>query len=147
MSGTGLLRLAGGLVLGATLWGCAPRPVLPDLGPTPSYDGHYIGSVQVSGAASGINASECATNPGVTFDVKNNAFAYTQPHPSVAGTAPALTVAATTTTYNAEIDPDGTIRGESGDVGGTISGKVAGRSISGQINGVLCYYSFSATRG
>jgi hypothetical protein len=111
-----------------------------------SFDGRYQGTVQVTGSASGTKLQDCATDPQMTFDVRNSAFTYTQPHPNVAGTAPTLTVDRTTSAYKATISPAGTISGSSAVFGGTMSGRVAGSHMAGRIIGVLCYYSFVADR-
>jgi hypothetical protein len=116
----------------------APQPV--------SFDGRYEGVVQLSGAASGTDPRNCATEPRISFEVKNNSFVYAQQHPKVAGTAPGLTESVTTAVYNATIAPDGTITGNSGDVGGAMTGQATGNHISGQINGLLCGYTFTAER-
>jgi hypothetical protein len=131
---------------------CSCSSPLPPVGqgataapPPVSYDGHYEGVVQVASAASSTDPRSCATEPHVSFVIRNNRFIYAQQHPKVAGTAPGLTASATTAVYNAAIAPDGTITGNSGD-GGTMVGQATGGHITGQINGLLCGYTFTADR-
>jgi hypothetical protein len=137
--------------LGFAAWGCSgPAPsktgALVPSAPTGTYDGHYEGAVQVTGAASGTSRQQCATDPRISFDVRNGKFVYTQSHPNVAGSAPDLTAQATTPVYNVTIAPDGFISGNSDVFVGTIAGRVTGSHMVGQINGELCYYSFQADR-
>ena len=144
--GRRVARAAMCLALAASAFGCAspgPAPVIP---PSVSYDGHYVGTIQLTGAASGIQPSDCSTPTDLSFDVKNNGFSYAQGHPRVAGTAPDLTQQSTTTVYNARVAPDGSISGTSADFGGTIAGRIDSTGkVTGQINGTLCYYSFAAS--
>lgn len=138
------------------VWGCSrpapPQPATPlatslAAPPAASYDGHYQGTVKVSAVSFGTDPQTCAVDPPFAMDVRNNAFVYVQPHPQIAGTAPGLTAANTTTTYHGSIAPDGTVSGTSDIYGGTIAGHVAGTHMGGQISGVLCSYTFAADRG
>ncbi|HKM63472.1 MAG TPA: hypothetical protein VJY39_13385 [Acidisphaera sp.] len=135
------VRVAGCLALGALAWGCSAPPPAPAPAPPVSYDGQYVGTVQL---ASG--GPECATNPHVSWQVSGNRFTYVQLHPKAAGTAPALTAQSTSATYAVTILPDGTITGDSGNLNGSISGRVTGTHMSGQISGLLCGYTFTADR-
>lgn len=127
--------------------GCATRPAPPSASATKtSFDGRYEGSVQVAGAAVGVNIASCATDPHLTLQVVDNTFTYVQPHPDVAGTAPSLTPEATTATYSASIAADGSISGTSGRSNATIRGGISGTHMSGTIKGILCSYTFTADR-
>jgi hypothetical protein len=147
-----ILRATVYLALGGAVWGCSS----PSTSPTgenaiakpmsTSYDGPYEGTVQFSYVGSGGVPSECAVDPRLSLQVANNSFTYVQIHQNLAGTAPALTGQSTTATYNATIAPDGTIAGNSGDLNGTIQGRVAGPHMSGQIAGLMCGYTFTADR-
>jgi hypothetical protein len=71
------------------------------------------------------------------------------PHPAAVGATPSLRNSATpvyTTSpvHNAFIAPDGTIKGLSNDTNTTMDGRVAGTRMTGQVNGLLCYYAFTA---
>ncbi len=139
------------LVFGATVAGCTNQSAsMAGAGsastPAVSFDGRYVGSVQVSGAASGTDERECATSPQISLQVTNNRFTYLQPHPNLANTAPGVTAQNTAATYVATISADGLISGDSGDLGGTIQGRVSGTHMSGTINGLLCFYEFKADR-
>ena len=73
------------------------------------------------------------------------------PHPAAVGATPPLRDSATpvyTTSpvYTASIAPDGTIKGLSNDTNTTMDGRVAGARMTGQINGLLCRYAFTADR-
>jgi len=145
-----VFRTVAAVALGGMLFGCAGQPPsgagAAPAPPAVSFDGMYRGTVQNTGAGSGIDPKLCAVDPALSLQVSQGAFTYVQPHPAVVGTAPALTAAATTATYSATIAADGTISGTGGDGGGTMTGRVTGGHMAGQINGVLCYYSFSADR-
>ena len=138
------------LALGAAIAGCATQsPSTAGSGASPpaaSFDGRYDGSIQVTGVASAGNIQECATAPQISLQVKNNRFTYAQPHPNLANSAAGVTAQNTMATYNAIVTADGSIRGDSGNLGGTIQGQVSGNHMSGTINGLLCYYSFNADR-
>jgi len=144
------LRAAACLALGVAAWGCSsPPPVSADPGaaaePLPSFDGRYQGVVQLAASGNGGWAFQCATDPRISLQVANNAFVYVQPHRNLEGTSPYLTAEVTTTTYNGAITSDGTVRG-TGTRNGTISGRLTGTHMSGEINGLLCHYTFTAER-
>lgn len=128
-------RIIAGLLLGAAVAGCSSSPAPPaatTAAPQPaSFDGLYQGSVQVSGAAAGTNPQSCETDPRLALQVSGGSFTYVQSHPNLVNTAPSLTPQATTVTYTASIGPDGSIRGNSGSVGGTLQGTVSGTHMSG----------------
>jgi hypothetical protein len=134
--------------LGFAAWGCSGPPASTAAPPPQavSYDGRYEGTIQVTGAAIGTSRQQCATDPRISFDVRNSKFVYSQSHPNFVGTAPDLTPQATTPVYNVTITQDGSLSGNSDVFVGTIAGRVTGSHMAGQINGELCYYSFEADR-
>jgi hypothetical protein len=136
------------IALGCGTWGCAgPQDAQPAASPASvSYDGRYVGTVQVTGAAAGFSNRDCETDPQFTIDVRGNKFTYTQAHSNIAGTSPSLTASSTTSTYSATIASAGTITGDSGDLNGMISGSVVGTHMAGRISGFVCYYTFAADR-
>ena len=151
MSNFGMARAIACLALGCAMWGCARSAPPPNAGPgeTPvsaSFDGRYIGMVQVAGVASSVNPTECAVEPHLLLQVTKGSFVYVQAHPLLAGEMPSATPKATTPTYTATIAPDGTITGSSGDFGGKLLGRVDGTHMTGHISGMLCDYSFTADR-
>ena len=144
------IRVLACLGPGILTWSCAapPRPAASDSVVTSqpaTYDGHYQGTVRLIGAGSGIDPEQCATDPHLALDVARNQFVYEQTHPRVAGSSPGLTAASTSMVYPAAIGPDGTFAGSS-QKGGSISGTITGRHMTGDIQGLLCRYSFSADR-
>ena len=143
-----LLRFIGLLGLVAVTGGCANQPASTSTGSaTPAnFDGRYTGSIQVSGAASGADPQQCATDPRLSVQVTNNAFSYVQSHPNAANTALGFTPEAVSATYTATIDPDGSVSGDSGDLNGVIVGRVSGTHMTGTISGLLCFYTFSVNR-
>ena len=145
-----VLRRLTCLGLGILTWSCTAPPS-PSASPAggvsqiSSYDGHYQGTVQATAAGSGIDPAQCATDSRIAFDVSNGRFVYDQTHPRVAGTSPGLTAANTTTAYTATIAPNGTFSGGS-ERGGTIFGTIKGSHMNGDVQGLLCRYSFFADR-
>jgi hypothetical protein len=137
----GLATLATGLVLG----GCTPPPPPPPPAPVVSYDGTYVGTVTLTGVGAGVPREGCVTNPGLTLQVKNNAFTYVQTHPNSNVTAPGMATVSATTTYTVAVAPNGSFTGQS-EVAGTMSGTISGTHMSGMIEGIVCVYSFSADR-
>jgi hypothetical protein len=137
--------IALGLALAAS--GCASRPPQPVAPPAAaiSYDGAYTGVLRVTGAATSMNQSDCATDPRFSATVTGNRFSFPLPHPAVVKATPSLRDAATPV-YDASIAPDGTIRGFSNNNNTTMDGRVAGTRMTGQVYGLLCYYAFTADR-
>jgi hypothetical protein len=139
---------AGGPVIIVTVVASQPASVTRGQ-PSPggvSFDGRYEGSIEVTGIVAGGAPRQCAVDPRLSLEVRNNAFSYTQQHPNLVNTAPGLTAEATAPTYNATIAPDGSIKGDSGSFSGTLDGTVTGTHMSGTITGFACYYKFSADR-
>jgi hypothetical protein len=138
-------HVATGLALGIALAGCAdqaPQPMPPPM-PAISYDGTYTGTISVSGAATSMKDSDCATDPRFSVNVADNQFSFPLPHPAVSANTPSLRKAATPV-YNASIGPDGTIKGLSNDTNTPMSGRVTGTRMTGRIDGLLCNYTFTA---
>jgi hypothetical protein len=137
--------IALGLALAAS--GCANQPPQSMAPPAAaiSYDGSYTGALRVTGAATSMSQSDCATDPRFSVSVTGNQFSFPLSHPAVVKATPSLRDAATPT-YDASIAPDGTIKGLSNDNNTTMDGRVAGTRMTGQVYGLLCYYAFSADR-
>jgi hypothetical protein len=110
--------------------------------PSPSFDGRYQGSVQVTGVGSGGDRRWCETNRQLSLQVTNHSFTYIQPHPNAPQIA---SVDARTATYTGTISSEGSITGTS-DVNGTIEGRLTGSHMTGTMGGYGCSYSFSADR-
>jgi hypothetical protein len=139
----------GGIALGLALAaaGCAnqtPRPVAAPAAAI-SHDGTYTGTLRVTGGSTGVNPSDCASDPRFSVKVAGNRFSFPLPHPALVKATPALRDAAMAI-YNASIAPDGTIKGFSDDTNTTMDGRVAGTRMTGQVYGLLCYYAFTADR-
>jgi hypothetical protein len=137
------------LGVGLTAAACSDRtqPIAARTPPLPStsFDGRYEGTVRVIGTAVGMKVQDCETTPRIAIDVRNNRFVYVQPHPNVATQVPELREK-TTPTYRATISPNGTISGLSDQTGATMTGRVSGTRMTGEVYGLLCYYSFTADR-
>ena len=154
----GILRGAGSLALGMVVWGCASPPPAQSgaaaMPSTTSYDGHYEGVLQLDQQVQAIAGKpQCATDAQLSLQVTNDQFTYVLTHPNAVGTSPALTAQATTVTYTATIAPDGSISGNGNmsvdgmpSLVGTITGHVSGTHMTGQIEGLLCAYTFTADR-
>jgi len=110
-----------------------------------SYDGRYVGTVRNTGASGGMRRSDCETPPRISIDVRGNRFSLAQPHPTAVASTPSLEDR-TTPIYNANIAPDGTIKGASDQTNATLEGRVSSGQMSGHIYGLLCYYEFTAQR-
>jgi hypothetical protein len=93
----------------------------------------------------GTTPRDCATPPRISIDVRNNQFSLEEPHPNVAGGAPTLRDSASAV-YRATILIDGTFAGTSDRSSATLVGRISGTRMSGQINGLLCQYDFTADR-
>jgi hypothetical protein len=136
-------------MVGIAVSGCAgpAQQIQSAAGPSvsSSYDGRYAGTVKVTGGSVGMSARDCETPQGISIDVKNNQFSLAQPHPNVGESTPSLREK-TTPVYNATIRSDGSIVGTSGNSTATMVGRISGTHMSGQINGLLCYYEFTADR-
>jgi len=140
-------RIAIFLALGLAASGCAnqaPQPMPPPMAAI-SYDGTYTGTIRVNGAATSMKESDCATEPRFSVNVAGNQFSFPLPHPAVSRSTPSLREAATPV-YNASIGPDGTIKGLSNNTNTPMNGRVSGTRMTGQIDGLLCNYAFTADR-
>jgi hypothetical protein len=141
------LRLLPPLAAAVLLWGCAPpRPPSPPPTPAVSFDGHYEGTVRGTAAAAGFTMQQCAPIPQLSLQVTNNSFTYVMQHPNVTNGAAGLPSDQTAVHYTAYIAPDGTLTGTNDSSDANIVGQVTGRQMSGQINGILCSYTFTANR-
>jgi hypothetical protein len=138
-------RIALALAIGMAASGCAdqaPQPMPPPM-PAISYDGTYTGTIGVNGAAVSMKDSDCATDPRFSVVVTDNQFSFPLPHPAAARSTPSLRQAATPV-YNATIGPGGAIKGISNDTNTPLRGQVTGTRMAGQIDGLLCNYTFTA---
>jgi hypothetical protein len=142
-----VLRIVSCVALSGTLWGCSGQVSGPGSAsavvnsPVVAYDGHYEGTVRFDSSASGFTPEQCATNPRMSFQVRNGQFSYSQPHPHAGN----FTDQESTATYTVTIAPDGTVHGTSGDLA-QFTGRMTGTRMTGQMNGIICYYTFSADR-
>ena len=138
---TTLMGLAAALVVA----GCAAPPPPQAAAPqvTTEFDGRYTATVQAVGGSVGLNVRDCAA-PGFSFEAVNGSFRFSMPHPHVATATPSLRESATPV-YEATIAPDGAVRGMSNQ-NSMMQGRVEGARMTGQINGLLCYYDFVAVR-
>ncbi len=127
----------------------APPPASPSPSAPPpagpSFDGRYEGTVHVAGGAVGMDLADCAPDPRLAVEVRDNRFRYVQRLPRLAASGPELARRASPT-YVATIRPDGAIVGRSDDTNTTLVGSVAGDRMSGEIFGLLCNYAFTAER-
>ena len=108
---------------------------------TPSvatFDGSYRGKIWVTSSfGSGKDVSSWCASPGQpSITVTDGQFTYAVPHPNVPGN--------TTPVYPATMAEDGTFRGQI--VAGSITGRVSGTHMEGQIDGSACQYAFSAEK-
>lgn len=142
------IRLALPSAVGAVLLGCSSPPPPPPANPVPavSFDGRYSGSVRVDSAAVGFTVQQCASDPQVSLQVTNNRFVFIQRHPNLIDEAAGLPASATTETFDGFVTPDGIMAGSTGNGQARIAGHVTGSRMSGQINGMLCTYTFTAQR-
>jgi hypothetical protein len=137
--------------LGATVWAamlstllsaCArPPQYLTAPGspnqPAVSFDGTYQGSIRITDSAATVPKSWCETDRRLVLQVRSNGFTYVMTHPTV----PDLPIPS----YAAYIYPDGSIQGQSGDMG-VMRGRLTGTHMEGVINGSGCDYAFTADR-
>lgn len=112
--------------------------------PSAAFDGRYVGTIRTAGGSVSMNRVDCETTPRFAFAVLDGRFTVPLPHPRAAGT-PSLEAKATPT-YDAIITADGTVRGFSLQTNTDLLGQVVGTRMTGQINGLLCYYDFTVER-
>jgi hypothetical protein len=127
------------LLAATAIAGCTPAQSPPSSAVAPaavSWDGTYRGTVQITGLGSGTQRQWCETDPQIVFQVSNNAFSYSQPHPNAPDNP--------TPVYAATIASDGTFR--SALANGTMIGHITGTHMSGEIDGAVCVYSFALDR-
>jgi|GEM_PF-1817576 hypothetical protein len=119
-----------------------PRPGPPP--PTAEYDGRYGGSIRVSGASTSMDPRLCETSPQISFTVREGQFNLVIP-PLKGGFAQSIR-ATVDTTYGATVRADGSLTGLAERSGATLQGRAEGNTLRGEAFGLLCYYSFTATR-
>ncbi|MCW3477126.1 hypothetical protein [Limobrevibacterium gyesilva] len=128
------------LALGIALAGCSGQPPLATPAaapPSPAYDGTYRGAVDITYIDPMAQKSFCNTDRDVTLQVTGGTFTYAQPHPGYPDRR--------TVTYTAAVAADGSFKGN-GDQTGTISGRIAGGHMTGNVDGVACFYTLNADR-
>ncbi len=135
-------RTSAAIVLCSLLSGCvgAPSYLTAPAGPARpgvSFDGRYQGSIRITNTSASVPRDWCDTDGRLKLQVSNNNFTYTMPHPNVPGNP--------TFQYTGSIYPDGTIQGQSGDLG-VITGRATGSHLEGVISGSDCEYAFTADR-
>src|SRR5215831_18542405 len=123
-------------VLGACSNTQAPPPA-PAPQPAVSYDGRYVGTIRSLQSMQSQNW--CDTPAPLAILVNGNAFSYTLPHPNLPHTP----------LYNPsfvmQIAPDGSFRGPGGELEiSSMSGRITGTHLAGQIDGSDCSYAFTA---
>ena len=105
--------------------------------PVSSFDGSYQSTIRIiatAGAAEGTNWCDTPGQP--VINVANGQFGYDVPHPN----APF----AMTANFAATMAKDGSFSGQA--VSGTISGRVSGTHMEGNIDGQGCLYAFTGDR-
>jgi hypothetical protein len=88
----------------------------------------------------GGQSSWCDTPHAISFDIQNSVFNYILAHPNVPQ-APSLSPNFTVT-----VSPDGIFNSASQNGGATITGRITGPHMEGQIDGTACGYAFTAKR-
>ena len=121
----------------ALVAGCASKFPVANLPQAQSFDGLYVGSVRLKNSAVTVPKAWCETSSNFSLQVRNNSFNYTMPHPNV----PEIQ----NRPYTGAIDPDGSLRAQSGDLG-VMVGRVTGSHLEGEIQGSGCDYVFTADR-
>ena len=136
-----LLRLPT-LGLAAIMCACGnvqPPPPAPSAQPAVSYDGRYVGTIRPIPPVP--NPIWCDTLPSLTVLVTGNALSYTLSRPNLPPEP----------FYNPNfaihIAPDGSFNGPGGDLAiASMTGRITGTHMTGQIEGTLCSYEFAADR-
>jgi hypothetical protein len=134
-----LLGLAGCTDLGAPLPPPPPPPV-----PSAAFDGDYRGTVRVLGASTSMNTADCAVDSQLRFTVQDGRFGFVLKN-LAAGKTPSLRDVQSQT-YAGAVFADGSMTGRSEATGATMKGQVTGQRMTGEVYGLLCYYSFTADR-
>jgi hypothetical protein len=129
------------LVLISLAFGCAgPMGTIRSEAVVPTvtaFDGSYRNTIRVTGSTRVAQGTDWCQTPGQpTITVANGGFTYEVSHPNVPGNA--------TTTFPATMAQDGSFAGQT--VDGTISGRVNGTHIEGNIDGGACLYAFTGER-
>jgi hypothetical protein len=145
----GALRAAFGLGLVAYLTGCAPwtpppTPPAPPPPPSAAFDGRWQAAIRSVGGATGVDPGECDAEPRLTLEVRDGRFTLTQNHRQLAAAAPTARNIAISS-YKAEVFEDGSFVGMS-DSNAIMRGQIENGLMTGNIYGLLCYYSFTARR-
>lgn len=140
-----------GLLMALAVAGCSvpsvpmPQGTIPAPATSAAFDGRYSGSLQVAGAATGLDPKACSPPPGIGFDVREGRFSLTVTHPEAGLTSPDLRQKSVVV-YQVLIAPDGTVNGLAEATNTNLVGRVSGTRMTGRIDGLLCSYTFTADR-
>lgn len=127
---------------GAILAACVGpiEPVSPskpaNTAPVTAFDGQYVGTMTVTGSASGFDASICTTSPAFNVQIIGGKFTY--------GMVTGVQAGQRTITYPATVNPDGTFRADIDT--GYMAGTITGGMMKGEIAGSICYFAFTARK-
>jgi len=86
------------------------------------------------------NQQWCETPPSITIAVSRNTLSFTLRHPKLPD-GPLYNPA-----FQLDIAPDGSFNGADPKVVATLTGRISGTHMTGQIIGLLCEFAFSADR-
>jgi hypothetical protein len=131
------------IALPLVLIGCTsvepPPPQVSEPAPVVrTFDGPYRNTIRVvSRAASSQVNAWCQTPGQPVISIENGHFTYTVTHPNVPRNA--------TVVFSATVSSDGSFSGQEG-TAGTMTGRITGSHISGEIVGSACRYAFAGER-
>ena len=131
-------------VAGCNIWEGPMSPPAPPPLPSAAFDGTYAGTIHTAGASVSMQRENCETPPRFTIQVIGGRFTVKLLHPKAANT-PGLS-AASALTYTASIFQDGSISGVNIETNTTMHGRVSAGRMTGEVNGLLCFYDFVADR-
>ena len=114
----------------------APPPPAPAV-PKVSFDGRYAGSIRVTKS----HGNWCDTSPSLSLLVRNNAFTWTLTRPNL----PQEDLY--NPTFQVAVGADGSfdVEGGNGELT-SLTGRIVGTHMTGQVDGKYCGYVFSAER-
>jgi hypothetical protein len=110
---------------------------LPAAPTVSAFDGTYRSTIRVANAAGAAKENAWCETPGQPIImVANGQFSYAVPHPNIPGNP--------TPSFLATFAQDGSFSGQV--VEGTISGRVDGTHMEGNISATACIYAFTGDR-